>query len=131
MLRVLQLFGALLSFRVAHFPGMQRVTCLRSDPVSVPWSQGSPQCLRQRPLGCGRQTQMTLIFMEGWGPLPFLPDLGSGLADAVSSTHSVGFGSVLDLKWKPRAQTERRPSRKSLAYFKKSQIFKPSLHSLK
>lgn len=56
---------------------------------------------------------------------------GLGLADAVSSTHNVGFGSVLDLKWKPQAQTERRPSRKSLAYFKKSQIFKPSLHSLK
>lgn len=67
----------------------------------------------------------------GLGATSFLPDLGLGLADAVSSTHSVGFGSVLDLKWKPRAQTERRPSRKSLAYFKKSQIFKPSLHSLK
>lgn len=69
--------------------------------------------------------------MWGPGPLPFLPELGLGLADAMSSTHSVGFGSVLGLKWKSHAQTERRPSRKSSAYFKKSQIFKPSLQSLK
>jgi hypothetical protein len=44
---------------------------------------------------------------------------------------SVGFSSVLDLKWMLHAQTQRRPCRKSSAYFKKSQIFKLSLHGLK